>query len=213
MDKYFSLRGKSLLPAEYLSLLSVQGQFTGSVGSFLAFDDLVFYFWLQYSEIFLLLSLYITGVLLTSKWPSRRSRPLGLLFLFFSFFVFSFSLHFSLFLRYWWCKLWGTYCVNHTYLPCRPTFEVWLSRSCATVVYITWNSRHKSVAAACPGLFDIMSGCLAVLCIPPQRDRLKDSFNISSDPALPVLRTHCWQTRAFACYIHSLSKYMTTVAN
>ncbi len=37
------------------------------------------YFRLKYSGIFALLSLYITGILLTSKWPSRASRPLGLL--------------------------------------------------------------------------------------------------------------------------------------
>ena len=40
MDKNVSLRGKSVVPAEYLSLLSVQGQF-GSFGAFPAFVDLV----------------------------------------------------------------------------------------------------------------------------------------------------------------------------
>ena len=38
------------------------------------------YFWIKYSGIFGLLSLYITGILLTSNWRSRVSRSLGLLF-------------------------------------------------------------------------------------------------------------------------------------
>ena len=54
------------MPAEYLSLLSVQGQF-GIIQCFPAFDDLVSTFEFKYSGIFVLLSLYITGILLTSK--------------------------------------------------------------------------------------------------------------------------------------------------
>ncbi len=41
-DQYLSLRGKSLVPAEYLSLLSVQCQCGGSFGAFPVFDNLVF---------------------------------------------------------------------------------------------------------------------------------------------------------------------------
>ncbi len=54
-----------------------------SLGSFGAYQfwRLCIYFWLKYSRIFALLSLYNTGVILTSKWPSRASRSPGLLFL------------------------------------------------------------------------------------------------------------------------------------
>ncbi len=78
MDQNFTLGGKSLVPAEYLSLLSVQGQF-GVIWWISSFGWPCIYFWLKYSGIFVLPSLYITGSLLTSKWPSRASRPLGLL--------------------------------------------------------------------------------------------------------------------------------------
>ncbi len=56
----------------------------GSFSAFPVFDDLVSTFDLpgKYLGIFLLLSWYVTGILLTSKWPSRASRPLGLLFRF-----------------------------------------------------------------------------------------------------------------------------------
>ena len=40
------------------------------------------YLWLKYAGFFVLLSLYITAILLTSKWPSRTSKSLGLLFAF-----------------------------------------------------------------------------------------------------------------------------------
>ncbi len=56
-----------------------------SFSAFPVFDDLVSTFDLPgkylgiYLGIFVLLSWYVTGILLTSKWPSRASRPLGLL--------------------------------------------------------------------------------------------------------------------------------------
>ncbi len=78
MDQNVTLRGKSLVPADYLSLLSVQCQF----GVILRISNIwrpCIYFWLKYPGIFALLSLFISGVLLTSKWPSRASMPLGLL--------------------------------------------------------------------------------------------------------------------------------------
>ncbi len=40
MDQNCSLRDKSLVPAEYLALLSVHGEFR-SIGAFLIFDDFV----------------------------------------------------------------------------------------------------------------------------------------------------------------------------
>ncbi len=57
------------MPAEYLSLLSVQGEF-GDIRCIPIFDDLVHVvatFDIKYSGIFVLLSVYITGILLTSK--------------------------------------------------------------------------------------------------------------------------------------------------
>ncbi len=69
---------RSLVPAEYLSLLSVWGQFGVMRYKFPVFDDLVSTFDLIFG-IFVLLSLYISCILLTSKSPSRGSRPLGLL--------------------------------------------------------------------------------------------------------------------------------------
>ncbi len=68
------------MSAEYLSLLSVQGQF-GVIWCFSSFWWPCIYFWVEYSGIFVLLSLYIAGILLMCKWPSRASRPLGLLFI------------------------------------------------------------------------------------------------------------------------------------
>ena len=63
----------------YFWLLSVQDQF-GVIRCIFSFWHPCIYFWLKYSGIFVLLSLYVTGILLTSKWPRRSSRPLGLLF-------------------------------------------------------------------------------------------------------------------------------------
>ena len=70
-----------LVLAEYFWLLRVQGQF-GVIRCISSFWRPCIYFWLKYSGIFVLRSLYITGILLTSKWPSRGSMSLGLLFQF-----------------------------------------------------------------------------------------------------------------------------------
>ncbi len=64
---------------EYFWLLSVQGQF-GVIRCISDFWWPCIYFWLKYLGIFVLLSWYVTGTILNSKWPSRASRPLGLLF-------------------------------------------------------------------------------------------------------------------------------------
>ena len=74
----FSYRGKSLVPTDYLSLLSVQGQF-GVIWCISSFWQPCIYFWLKYSETFVLLRLNITVILLTSKSPSRVWRSLGFL--------------------------------------------------------------------------------------------------------------------------------------
>ncbi len=66
---------------EYFWLLSVQGQF-GVIRYISSFWRPCIYFWLKYWGIFVLLSWNITGILLTSKWPSRASRPLGLLLIY-----------------------------------------------------------------------------------------------------------------------------------
>ncbi len=73
----FSYRGKSLVPTDYLSL-SVQGQF-GVIWCISSFWQPCIYFWLKYSETFVLLRLNITVILLTSKSPSRVWRSLGFL--------------------------------------------------------------------------------------------------------------------------------------
>ena len=77
--KILGLRGRSLVPTEYLSLLSVHCQF-GVIPCISYFWRPCFFFSLKYSGIFVRLSLYVAGILLTSKWPSRVSKPLGLLF-------------------------------------------------------------------------------------------------------------------------------------
>ncbi len=78
----FSLRCKSFLHTECLSLLSVQDQ-VGVIWCISSFwrPFILDYFWLKYSRILVLLILCLTGILLSSEWPSRVSRPLGLLFL------------------------------------------------------------------------------------------------------------------------------------
>ncbi len=68
---------KYLLCIEYFWLLSVQGQFW-VIRYISSFWWPCIYFWLKYSGIFVL-SWNVIGILLTSKWPSRASRPLGLL--------------------------------------------------------------------------------------------------------------------------------------
>ncbi len=63
-----------------LSLLSVQCQF-GVIRCISSFWRLCIYFWFKYSGIFVLPSLYLTGIRISTNWLSRASRPLlGLLF-------------------------------------------------------------------------------------------------------------------------------------
>ncbi len=60
----------------YRVLLTVVFKFSlGSVCAFPVFAWPCIYFSLKYSGIFVLLSLYLTGILLSSKWPSRTPSP------------------------------------------------------------------------------------------------------------------------------------------
>ncbi len=64
---------------EYFWLLSGQVQF-GVIRCISSVWWPCIYFWLKYLGIFVLLSFYIPSILVISNWPSRVSRPLGLLF-------------------------------------------------------------------------------------------------------------------------------------
>ncbi len=59
MDQNLGIRDKYLAPAEYYWLLSIQGQ-VGIIQCISSFWRPYIYFWLKYSGIFVLLSLYIT---------------------------------------------------------------------------------------------------------------------------------------------------------
>ena len=72
MDQNLVCRGTPLVPAEYLSLLSVQGQFG------VHFQHCM-YFQLKYAGIFVLLGLYITGILVTYKAKQSVKSPVTLL--------------------------------------------------------------------------------------------------------------------------------------
>ncbi len=83
IDQNFRLRGKSFM--HYLSLLSVQVQFE-VIWCISNFDDLVSTFDLNFQQSYLYCyrKVYTLPIFfyLAIKWPSRASRPLGLLFAF-----------------------------------------------------------------------------------------------------------------------------------
>ena len=74
-EQNLGLRSKYLVCIDYFWLLSVQVQF-GVIRCISSFWRPCIYFWLKYLGIFVLLSWYVTGIILTSKWPSKAPGPL-----------------------------------------------------------------------------------------------------------------------------------------